>query len=571
MGRSHGALRRAHSRACTALLAVLLATLPITAGAQDIPPLLELPDSVGRRIVALHNAPLTIRLSGETRLAAGTAIQGDIATLGGPVTLGGRIDGDLVVINGDLRFERGAVVTGDVTVVGGAVTGREDAVVGGTLSHYPEPLHYRQDRDALVLVPAPPETVLTPGRQFRFGRTELLIAVRDGYNRVEGLPVSVGPRVRLGGSNPTLLEAVATYRSAAGLDIAADDLGYGLHVEQYVGGRRSTRIGARVYSEIVPIEQWGLSDRENSLATFVLHRDFRDQYDRSGWSAYARFARPGGPHDVTVEYRDERHAAVAPRRPLSLLDNGDPWRPEPLAAEGTLRSVAARYGYDTRNDAGDPAAGWLVRAEVEQGLGGALVQPGSAPFDAPEVTLAQVQARERFTLAQLDIRRYLRVSPYARVALRFFASGSVDGTALPPQRQQTLGGEGSLPGYAPFHFDCGARERLVTAGGEQFFHSYGCDRGALVQAEFHAGFPFGRRIGRALGIDTELGAVRWVAFIDAGRAWTEVGARNGRSDESFAADAGLGVRIGGLGAYWAVPLDRDASGINFFVRIGRRF
>jgi Omp85 superfamily domain len=552
-------------------LVLLLAFLPSGLAAQDVPPASELPDSVALRIAALYNAPGTSRLHGVARIATGTTIAGDVAAVGGPVTLGGRIEGELTVINGDLRIERGAVVTGGVTVVGGALLGASGALIGGGVQHFAEPLRYRQDGDVLIVVTAPLRPALAPGRQFRFGRTELLIAVRDGYNRVEGLPISIGPRLRLGSTNPTTLEGVVIYRSAHGFDLDDDALGYALHAEQYVGGGRTTRMGLRLFSEIVPIERWGLSDRENSLATFLLHRDYRDEYERSGWSGYVRFARPGQPHDLTVEYRDERHRAVAPEQPFTLLDNGDPWRAEPLVAEGTLRSLTGRYGYDTRNDPADPAAGWLVRAEVEQGQGGSLVQPGSVLFDAPESSRAQVQARERFTLVQLDVRRYLRVSPYARVALRFFASGSVDGTALPPQRQQTLGGEGSLPGYPLFRFDCGARADRVVLRGRDFFQAYGCDRAAMVQAEFHAGFPFGRRVGRALGLDTELGAIRWVAFLDAGRAWTEFGARNGRTDEDFAADAGLGVRMGAVGIYWAAPLSRDADGANFFVRVGRRF
>lgn len=561
-------IRRAFSIALA--LALLGGAAP--GRAQELPPPSPLPDSIGQRIIALYNAQTTLRLSGETRLAADTEVRANIAALGGPVLVAGRIEGDLAVINGDLRFDPGAVVTGDVTVVGGALLGQERAIIGGVVRHYPEPLDYRRDGDALVLVQPAPRPSLATGRSFGFGRTDLVIAVREsGYNRVEGLPVSLGARIGLGATNPTVLEGVLIYRSAAGLSLEEGDVGFAVHAEQYVGGRRSARVGLRLYSEITPIERWGLTDRENSLSTFVLHTDHRDHYERRGWSAYTRFARPGGRTDLTVEYRDERHTSVTPRTPWSLLDNDDPWRLQPLIAEGTLRSIAARWQYDTRNDPADPAAGWLIRTTVEQGLGGSLRQPGALPAEDDQPFAQQVDARERFTFAQLDVRRYLRVSPYARLSLRLFASGSVDNSTLPPQRQQTLGGEGSLPGYGTFHFDCGARDRVVVAGTREFYGSYGCDRAAVVQAEFDAGFPFGRRIGRSIGLDTDLGAFRWVAFVNAGRAGTSNPVPNSRRDEEFAADAGIGIRIGALGAYWAFPLDRDADRVNFFVRLGRRF
>ncbi|MGH7505630.1 MAG: BamA/TamA family outer membrane protein, partial [Longimicrobiales bacterium] len=287
---------------------------------------------------------------------------------------------------------------------------------------------------------------------------------------------------------------------------------------------------------------------------------------------YGRFGPPGRPYEVTLEYREEEHAAVTPQSPWALLDNDQQWRVQPLIAEGSLRSLSASYAWDTRNDEADPSAGWLIRASIEQGLGGTLVQPPSTPTDDDQLpTPLAVEARERFTLAEVDIRKYARLSPFARVALRVLATGSADGTTLPPQRQRTLGGEGSLPGFPIFAFDCGAREHQVLRGDDEFFPFYGCDRAALAQLEYQASFPFGRRIGRSLGLGTNLGAVRWVAFIDAGRAWTEADARAGRGNEDFAADAGLGIRIGQIGAYWAFPLTDGAGGANFSNRIGRRF
>jgi outer membrane translocation and assembly module TamA len=66
--------------------------------------------------------------------------------------------------------------------------------------------------------------------------------------------------------------------------------------------------------------------------------------------------------------------------------------------------------------------------------------------------------------------------------------------------------------------------------------------------------------------------VRWAAFFDAGRAWNELDALDGRGggESDFSADAGLGIRIGELGFYWAYPLSGSGKGLNFFVRIGRR-
>ena len=535
-------------------------------------PLAQLPDSVAERVVAFFNRPTTIRLTGEFRLVQGATLNGDVVGLGGPLVIRGRIEGEVMVINGDLELGPGGEITGAVTVVGGQLTNRGGRITGAT-AEYREPLRFRHDADGIVLAQEPFETELSAGREFGFGRTDFLIAARGDYNRVEGLPIAFGPRVRIGRSNPTLLEGFAIYRSASGLRIDPDEMGYLLRAEQYMGGGLTARLGLTLYSEITPIERRGLSDRENALSTFILHEDQRDSYEREGWSAYLRFARAGWPHDWTVEYRNERHRVVSPAGPWSLFDNDEEWRAQPLIGEGTLRTIATRFVYDTRNEVADPATGWHVTFNLEQGLGGRLTQPGFSPseFGQDTTVTPPTGAREKFSAGSLDIRKYARLGPTTRAAVRFFAAGSVDGTPLPPQRQRTLGGEGSIPGFGQFEFDCGARQNSVIVNATVFFPYYGCDRIALLQLEYQAALPFFERLSLPdVGLEFP---VRWIVFFDTGRAWVEPDALSGRQRgrSGFSSDAGVGLRVGGIGAYLAAPLSRSSGdGLNFFIRLGRR-
>lgn len=539
--------------------------------AQDPFPFPQLPDSIATRVVELHNAPTTTRFSGEASISAGTTVDGDVALLGGRLVIAGRIQGSVVVINGDLAFEPGSAVAGDVFIVGGRVEGLDLTAIGGRFQRHPTPLRYRQHADGTIDIAPPARDALSAGRDFPFGRTDLLVAARNGYNRAEGLPIQFGPRFRFGDSNPTYLDGFLIFRTATGLDpIAVDRLGYAVRLEQAIGGRNTLRLGGRLYSEVLPIESVGLSDRENSFATFFLRDDHRDAWEVDGWSAYVRWAPPGGATDLTLEFADEHHRSVAPADTWTLFGD-DEWRPNPVVAEGELRTVRVRLTHDTRNEEADPSAGWLVRAAVEQGAGGDLATPIGVTGVGPGIF--QTQDQDDFTTGTLDFRRYARLAPYAQIAFRFYAAGSIDGGALPPQRQRTLGGVGSLPAYDLFQFDCAARAERVELRDRPFFPHYGCDRAVLLQIEYQAGFPFIRRLGRSLGLAIDLGQqVRWAAFFDAGRAWTEPGALDGRGRgmSGLAADLGLGIRIGQLGFYWAVPLTDDGSGIDFFVRLGRR-
>jgi hypothetical protein len=196
-----------------------------------------------------------------------------------------------------------------------------------------------------------------------------------------------------------------------------------------------------------------------------------------------------------------------------------------------------------------------------------------------------------FARGFLDVRRYNRVSPSSALVLRAVLCGSLDGAPLPPQYQHAFGGEGSLPGFPLFSLDCGARSRVVAVEGRvgpdgfavPAVPAYGCDRMALFQAEYRGSFGWELDLGDGDDVDWHDGwssggdldlRPRWVAFLNAGRGWTRSPA--GQEDlvpvdEDTHLDGGLGLSVGDLGLYLAVPLSGGGSGANFFVRLDHRF
>lgn len=558
--------RRSRRRTAAAIVALLplLAARPARGQEPGAPPI---PTEVVERVVDFYNREGTIHLSGESTLAAGSEMVGDVAILEGPFILGGRIRGDLLVVDGALRFLPGAEVTGSVLVVGGTVKGLAGARIAGGVVVYPEPFRYRLESGRLAYA-GPHPGALDAGHEFSFGRLGFAVAARSGYNRVEGLPIGFGPRLDLGQSNPTRLEGLLIYRTATGTRLDGGRVGFAVRAEQFFGGSNTPRLGVRAYSEVENIQDMGLSDQENSFATFFLHRDYRDHYRRKGAAAYVRLARHDLPWDVTLEYRDERDRTLSAHNVLALFQ--DRWRDQPIVAEGTLRSGAVRLQYDTRNDIITPAAGWFVNLELERGLGGSLAYPTSPLIVGP---LLALPSNPNFTTGTVDVRRYVRLGPSSRLALRALAAGSVDGKPLPAQRQLVLGGEGTLPGYTLYTFDCRARTNTLLYPTGNFFPYYGCDRSILFQVEYQSALPLARRLGEWLGFQGDLGeSLGWVAFYDAGRAWTDVQARHGRGGglDDMAADAGLGLRIERIGIYWAFPLSGRVRASNLFLRIGPR-
>ena len=631
------------------VLLALAAALPAAppAAAQDtVPPAARqrLPASAARRIVAFFNDPGTVHLSGGSRVARGTAIRGNVAALDGDLTIAGRVEGSVVVINGGVRLMDGADVTGTLTVVGGEIEREAGARVGGETAAYADRLDYLRRGDRIYAelgpdggavaradtAPAPPADTIrdaegrvaavdtarraadeewrrvdgeegesgwsVEGRGGRHGRADFIVAIGQSYNRVEGLPITFGPVVETEGRNPLRLRAMGIFRTEAGPELGPERWGYDARVEQFVGGRGEFRVGAGIFRRIDPIEDWHLTKLENGLSTFFLHRDFRDHFEREGASAFVTVTPRRSPFETTLALRSETERSEPAGSPFTLFNNSEPWRPQPLAAHGRVRSLVLTTRVDTRSSDDDPSSGWFLGAEVEQGLSSSLHQPDyvavfdpASPGPFPVVAGAMYGT---FTSGTVDVRRYNRIGPWSRLNLRAIAGGSLDGSPLPPQRQHALGGEGSLPGFALFSRDCGARRSRVyrtsdlngrTAGSvddlPQYVPAYGCDRFALVQAEYRGDLSLrlhwsadddegGEDEGWAKtalrnGLNAGFG---WVLFADAGRGWT-LDDRLAGTDT--AVDVGAGIIIGRLGVYAALPVS-EGGGMNLFIRLSPR-
>jgi hypothetical protein len=618
-----------------ALATALSAAVP--AAAQDtVPPAgRRLPAEQARRVVAFFNDPGTVHLSGDSRVARGTSIRGNVAVLDGELAIAGRVEGDVVVINGGARLLEGGEITGTLTVVGGTITRHPGARVGGQVLAWADRLDYLRRGDRIhadVAGDADPPVALAPADTIRdaeadvavadtaapaaedewrradeegesgwaierrgVGRADFIVAVGQSYNRVEGLPITFGPVLRTASRNPLRLRAMGIFRTETGAELGLDRWGYEVRAEQFLFGRGEFRVGGTLFRRIDPIEAWHLTRLENGLATFFLHRDFRDHFQREGVSAFVAVTPRESPFEATLSLRSERERSEAAGSPFTLFENSEPWRPQPLAAHGRIESLVLGTRVDTRSTADDPASGWYLSAEVEQGLGSSLRQPDYVPVFDPSapgpLPVTPGTAYGTFTSGMIDIRRYNRIGPWSRLNLRVLAGGSLDGSPLPPQRQHALGGEGSLPGFGLFSRDCGARRSRVfrvsdvsgRADGDlaalpQFFPAYGCDRFALVQAEYRGDL----NLRVLLGVDDDAGdddgwavnalrsglnaGVGWALFADAGRGWALDGRLRGTDT---AVDVGAGVIIGRLGVYAAVPV-REGGHVNLFIRLSPR-
>ncbi|HET7232465.1 MAG TPA: polymer-forming cytoskeletal protein [Longimicrobium sp.] len=631
-------------RLITPVLLALAVALPAAAPAraQDTVPRRMTADAA-RRVVEVYNDPHALHLGAGARIPAGTTFRGNVASLDGDVSIAGRVDGDVVVINGNVHLLAGAEITGALTVVGGAVSREGAPRVGGPVAVYADRLDYLRRGERIfadvdgerigtvaradTAAPAAVDTIrdaegdvalgdtsharddewrrtdqaesdsgwAVERRSVMHGRADFVVAVGQSYNRVEGLPITFGPVVQTESRNPLRLRAMGIFRTEAGPELGPERWGYEAKLEQFLFGRGEFRVGGSAFRRIDPIEDWHLTKLENGLSTFFLHRDYRDHFEREGLSAFITVTPRGSPFEATLAFRSEKERSEPAGSPFTLFDNSEAWRPQPLAAHGRLESLVLGSRVDTRSTADDPASGWYLSTEVEQGLGSSLRQPdylavfdASAPGPFPIIPGTEYGT---FTSGTVDVRRYNRIGPWSRLNLRVLAAGSLDGSPLPPQRQHALGGEGTLPGFALFSRDCGARRTRIYRSNDvagrtpetlaevpQYFVAYGCDRVALVQAEYRGDLSLRLRWGgddddgegdgwaeTALrnGLNAGFG---WVLFADAGRGWTLDDRLEGTDT---AVDVGAGVIIGRLGVYAAIPVS-EGGRVNLFIRLSPR-
>lgn len=576
--------------AASALLALLLALQPL--GAQDTvrvrPAVEQLPHAVTREVARLYEAPHALRGYARTEIAAGDEIDGNVSVIDGPLFIAGRVTGRVLAINADVILRPGARVDGDLLVVGGDVEGEREARVGGEIRVYRPTLRFTREGDRLV-VETPPRDPEEESwwrrwerrREMR-SRSRLVVASAGAYNRVEGLPINIGPSLELppGGETSARLQAYAVLRTGSSFRDDTTDVGHDLRLEVRHGRESGARVGGRLYSVNAPVESWQLSPLEYGLAAFLFRRDYQDFYGRHGGSVHAGLFddRLG---ELTLSYAHERWATRSDHNPFTLFRGSADWRDNPQLDAGRMHLLTLAATFDTRNDDDRPWAGWLVQADVERGRGD-LETLG----DVPPGTRDAMPGRTTYTRGFVDARRYNRVGPGAQLNFRFVAGGWLGGDDLPLQRRLSVSGAGALPGFdfrSPTTPDDPATcagppgaEPLAIAGRPAL-----CDRIALAQVEYRGDLHFDF-FGGFDWADRDLhfrNDATWVVFADAGRGWL-VGPRAGtlryESGElpppgTFRTDMGLGIDMGSFGVFVAKALSDGGEPLNFLFRLRHRF
>lgn len=547
----------------------------------------SVPRDVALDAVSVWNSSSTKRVRGDFTLAAGDTVRGDLAVLSGRVELAGAVTGDVVSINGGLILRESGSVDGSLTVLGGRFVAPERPSVRSDIRVWSSRLLYRESGDSLI---AEVDHDLFR-RWSRWGDSEnqrssgeIFLAAAHTYNRVEGLPVLIGPRFRLAsGSTSFDGELFGVFRTGDRLNWERQNLGHRASAQLQFGRGSGVRFGGRLFDDVDAMEQWQLSNLEVGLSTFLFTRDYRDYWLRHGAAgSVALFSRAGS--ELKAEYGQERWSSRNALGVWSIFNDSDLWRANPAADEGVLNIATVTGKLDTRNNIENPRSGWLLFAQWERG-DGELDRIAPTTTEIRNTTAGNIV----YSRGLVDLRRYNRLAPGAQLNLRVVAGGWLNGDALPLQRRFSVSGIDALPGF-DFRRTIGAADVGTCATGENANYVIlgrpaQCERMVLTQVEWKGDFRirlFGDRDwfgDRRWATSHRSADGSWVLFANSGRGWLVNGTssaltyRRGELPKigSWRTDVGGGFDFGDFGVYVAEAVSQGGLQPNFYVRLGHRF
>jgi cytoskeletal protein CcmA (bactofilin family) len=355
-------------------------------------------------------------------------IDGNITVVRGNLTIRGQVEGDVVVIYGDVFIESNAEIMGNITSIGGKIDQVESSVVKGNQietnprnvfrnTWYSTKNQFNYDNDYY--------DSWHYSYQYQYSTLPLWpledqFLVR--YNRVQGLflglefPKSIANKYK-----------ILSLHGFGGYGFEEKAWRYQIGIDRYFFNRTSYRfeIGANVHDLTDTRDDWLITPLENSLASFLIHEDFQDFYHRHGYeihisqnlSIYLK---------GTLAYRNDNYNSVKKNVDWALFGGDKKFRHNPAIEKGNMRSLYGELYLDTRNNHEIPRRGWYGKLSME---------------------MSNSDLRSDFYFNQyiFELRKYVPISRNERLDLRFKV-GSSEGD-LPIQKLYELGGISTLRGF----------------------------------------------------------------------------------------------------------------------------
>ncbi|MBI3585851.1 MAG: BamA/TamA family outer membrane protein [Ignavibacteriales bacterium] len=493
------------------------------------------PDSLykkrSRRIYSTDSEPQekSITYEGNTTIAANDTIHANVVVKAGDLTLHGYVDGDVLVVGGNLYVKAGAVIAGNAKVINGEVI-KED---GGTIVGYVDKASsssasYRESEKKFTRS----STRLRPN-WWLSDETNLDNFIFR-YNRVEGIFLGLGSEKRYywdGRKDYSLYGSIGW-----GFKSHLWRGNLGLSRQFAFNDGQILEFGVEGHSLTDTKDQWVIGLTENTLSSFLIHEDYRDYFTREGVGFNVAYSvqQDYFTSQLKVEYLMDKYSSLENHAEWSIFGGDKVFRLNPAIEDGKMRSIFTSVGVSTVTKTIRGPEGWNVYATAE---------------------FADKSFGSDFGFNQYvaDVRRFQPLGRYDNLNVRFRV-GTADGR-LPVQKMFEIGGLGSLPGF-PFKYEAGNRTMLLNA-------EYIIDSDFLDELDFWPGWL--------------LSGTNFIIFSDAGVARTVSNTASltdfdGLKLSDFRHDVGVGIGSRSGSFRLAVVWRTDQSeSPRFTFRIARPF
>ncbi|NOX38712.1 MAG: BamA/TamA family outer membrane protein [Calditrichaeota bacterium] len=373
-----------------------------------------------RKFLNLERNQTIHRFRGDHVVQKDEVINGHVVIVKGNLDVYGTINGDVLVIGGDVRVRNDGWVNGDITSLGGKVVVEQDGhVLGNMLETHASNLmftHVSSHRSRWRALWEEPGDWHTDTH----ADAEKLVF---RYNRVEGVFLGINMR------QPWRRTRYFSLYGFGGYGFKNKAWRYELGIRRWFIDPYDYRleIGFDIHDLTDTKDLWRTSYLENSLAAFLFREDYHDYFRRYGYRVYVA-QNLGSRAFLKLEYRDDDYESMSNVTNWSLFGGKKVFRENPPLGiyEGKYQTLIARFNWDRRKGYHYHQRGWWLNLEAE-----------IAPESWKNTTIF-----ERYLL---ELRTYIRLTPDENLNARVLVGASQGD--LPIQKNFELGGIGTLRGF----------------------------------------------------------------------------------------------------------------------------
>lgn len=439
----------------------------------------------------------TYFFEGHQTIPSGENLDSSLLVNEGDLTIGGRIDGKAVVINGDVHVLSSAFVGDNIVSINGKIYNEEgskirgeliETVIRSSVAAQKRVRSFRVQKSFNTTKSSDEGESIEWTKNYNWPKRERTERRRNvyymnheyenlvnddhvvyRYNRVDGLFLGAKfpPAHRLY-SEPINLDLNGYF----GYGFAGKEWRYRGNLELGLGGYGGPFLGATLYDLTDSQDEWIIPTEENSIAAALIKEDFQDYYKRQGFGFYAR-EEIASALELSVGYYEDDYYSLERNTNWSFFGGDKHFRYNPQIDEGLMKTYQAQIKLDTRDDKESPYSGWYLAAS---GMWNKSSTESAYDYD-------------RYIV---DLRRFipLRYGENFDIRLRL---GTGRGY-MPLQHLFDLGGISTLRG---FNYKLFSGDRLVLANVE---------------------YRFGNRSSRFRG-NGLFDPFNFILFFDTGRAW----------------------------------------------------